>query len=240
MDEDNLINSESTEEENSVSNLSSNTSKSVGIMPKDIDVIISVSEKVYAKWIETAIVVPNHKTVDFKQYIDELKATSNHRVTEGAYITPLVHETGVLELKIKKGVKGVKTNLLIKYGEDKYKSYFPSVGFTKVSGNYYSVPLKTESCKASLQILLTGLVLNEITKGEFGLEYWQEIYDNYVSNTNLKSSKKGSVSGIINKRDILKAKVIKTLSAIIMSIKLYFPDTYESVLREWGFQKELY
>ena len=49
-----------------------------------------------------------------------------------------------------------------------------------------------------------------------------------------------SVSNIVGDKRQLKAELRKVLNSLVLLIHCNYPDTYKSVLREWGFQKEKY
>ena len=50
----------------------------------------------------------------------------------------------------------------------------------------------------------------------------------------------GSVSKKVGDKNELRKTILKTHNALINVLKANYPDTYKSVIREWGFQKEKY
>ena len=75
---------------------------------------------------------------------------------------------------------------------------------------------------------------------KFGKAYWTPIEVEYKKLVAQRRKTEGTASGEVGKKNVQEKPLRKVLKALVNLIKANYPDTYKSVLREFGFQKEGY
>lgn len=177
----------------------------------------------------------NEFTVSVVQYSTEIQ----NRQSARASMTPYVQELRLKDVMINKGVKQIKNYLEEKYDKDIAISYYSQFGISKQK-NQYKIPAMQDKRATALKLMLEGLVTHGFQDKKYGLSYWQPISDGYSETLKHITDTTGAVSKQVGDKQQLKKVIRQTLESLILIIKANYPDTYESVLREWGFQKEKY
>ena len=163
----------------------------------------------------------------------------NQRVTTGSGRAAVTNELKTLDKIIINSTSYLKNYLKEKYGKDSYTAYFPQFGIVQ-EGKVYMYPSDRNKRLAALQLTVKSIVDNGFKDNKYGQAYWQDILTRYEAAIKLSVTTDGSVSGLVSTKNEARKQIQKTLNALIHIIKGNYPDTYASVLREWGFQKEKY
>ena len=88
--------------------------------------------------------------------------------------------------------------------------------------------------------MISGIAAHGFATAKYGTAYWQPILDEYSTLMEQASKVDGTVSNKVSAKNELRKTIFKTHNALINVLKGNYPDTYKSVIREWGFQKEKY
>jgi hypothetical protein len=217
----------------------SKTSKKSSRMPTKEEDLKNVAKKVAAAWKASNLSLAWKKVGEFEKEITafELSLDSKAGVMSGR--KPVANELKKLDKEIDTNIEFVKNYLRFIKGKEDAKAYFEQFGIKKM-GNSYKIPIDRDARQQSLKVLIDAFTVNNITMDKFGKEYWQNVYtlyQNYYSQTNTADS---NIAGATRNKTELKDEIKKTLSAIGKLLEANYPDNYEKVLREWGFQKEKY
>jgi len=151
----------------------------------------------------------------------------------------LTNNLKTLDKTIDQHTDYLKDYLKEKFGKENYFAYFPQFGIVK-QGNIYSFPFDHTNRNEALKFTVQAIQTLELQDRTYGMAFWQDIsrkYDMALKDTIITDS---SVSGLVKTKNEHRQIITKTLNALIHIIKGNYPDTYASVLREWGFQKEKY
>ncbi len=163
----------------------------------------------------------------------------DERLKTGGSRAVVTNDLKTLNVKIDRHIDFVKDYLKEKYGKENYYSYFPQFGIIKY-GNSFILPPDHNKRSEAMKLLLQAITTNELQDRTYGLAFWQDISQKYDLALKSTISTDGSIAGLVKTKNEHRQQLVKTLNALIHAIKANYPDTWASVLREWGFQKEKY
>jgi hypothetical protein len=161
------------------------------------------------------------------------------RLTKGGGRASVTNELKVLDSIISKHTDYPKGYLKDKYDKDNAPSYYPQFGLVK-QGSSFSFPKDRNKRHAALQLTVKAMAEQGFEDKKYGLAFWQDILTRYEAALQLSVTTDGNVASLVSAKNEARKQIEKTLNALIHIIKGNYPDTYASVLREWGFQKEKY
>jgi len=181
-------------------------------------------------WITPA----QHKTnvTDFATSLNLRKSTGGGR----AEITQKLNN---LDDKMDEGISRIKNFLVYKYQKALAQSYFPQFGIVH-KGKSYILPKDRDIRKDALPLIIEAIGVHGFTDAEYGLAFWQAANETYKTLLGQASNVDGTVSEKVSDKNVLRKSIVKTHNALINLLRANYPDTYKSVIREWGFQKEKY
>ncbi|MCA0347651.1 MAG: hypothetical protein LCH35_00130 [Bacteroidetes bacterium] len=133
----------------------------------------------------------------------------------------------------------IKGYIVDKYKKENAPSYFPQFGIVHKK-NKYIIPTDQNNRLSALDLMITAITAHDFQDKEYGLAFWTEIRNKYALLLTDANATDGQVSVKVGDKNVLKDRIKKALNAIIFVIRANYPDTYKSVLRDWGFQKEKY
>ncbi|MEI6852586.1 MAG: hypothetical protein WCL06_07065 [Bacteroidota bacterium] len=172
------------------------------------------------------------KASQFEQTIRERKNTGSTRPQFTAKLKQI-------DKTINDGVGILKGYLIGKYGRKLAPSYYAAFGFVKTHQKY-KLPIDRNQRRANLEFLVNAISVHGFQNYDLGLAYWTDIKSTYETLTSTANSIDGAVSSKVGQKNILRGEIRLALNALIHVLKGNYPQTYKSVLRGWGFQKEKY
>jgi len=181
-------------------------------------------------WITPA----QHKT-----NVTNYAAALNLKKSTGGGRMEVTQKFGDLDDKIEEGIRRIKNFLVYKYQKALAQSYFPQFGIVH-KGNSYFLPKDRDTRKDALPLIIEAIGVHGFTDAEYGLTFWQAANVTYKTLSGQASSIDGAVSEKVSDKNELRKTIVKTHNALIKLLQANYPDTYKSVIREWGFQKEKY
>lgn len=181
-------------------------------------------------WITPA----QHKT-----NVTNYAAALNLRKSTGGGRAELSQELVNLDVKMDEGISRIKNFLVYKYQKVLAQSFFPQYGIVH-KGNSYIFPKDRDLRKAALPLIVAAITAHGFTDAEYGLAFWQAAKQTYETLLNQASVVDGTVSKKVSNKNELRITIVKTHNSLIKLLQANHPDTYKSVIREWGFQKEKY
>jgi hypothetical protein len=144
-----------------------------------------------------------------------------------------------LDKTINQDIIYVKSYLVEKYGKHAAKSYYAEFGIQQQLRSYI-LPRNQNSRLAALKLMVAALNAHDFTANQYGTAHWSTIKNEYENALALASKTDSSIAVNVGTKNQVKKKVIVTLNCLLLNIRSNFPDTYRSIFREWGFQKEKY
>ena len=214
--------------------------KSTGNNPrKDTDL------NLLTKSVESAWRANNHISLiwtdvdKYKASIDAYSTTLTERQGTGGTRKEVTAKLAQLDTDIDKAVATLKSYLVYKYEKDKAPSYYPQFGIERV-GKLFIVPRDRNKRVAALKQIQAAVITHGFGNEKYGTAYWQQTADSYNALLTQATTVDGTVAKKVGDKNELRKTIVKTHNALINVLKGNYPDTYKSVLREWGFQKEKY
>ena len=181
-------------------------------------------------WITPA----QHKT-----NVDDYRSTLTERLSAGGGRKEVTTKLDTLDESIDDAITAVKGYLVYKYEKANAPSYYPQFGIVKVGSNFI-IPRDRNRRASALPLTLAAITAHGFTDEKYGTAYWQATMASYNTLLAQASTVDGTVSGKVSTKNELRKTIQKTHNALINVLKANYPDTYKSVMREWGFQKEKY
>lgn len=171
--------------------------------------------------------------------VQAFSSTLSERMNTGGGRKEVSGKLSALDDDIDKGISGIKNYLTYKYGKSAAPTYYPQFGIER-DGRAFILSRDRNKRAAALPLIIQAVATHGITDEAYGQQFWQTTYDNYLELMQQASSIDGTVSVKVGSKNEIRKTIKKTHVAIINLLKANYPDTYATLLREWGFQKEKY
>jgi len=206
---------------------------------KDADVV-TLGNSVGAAWTTNPAIKLLWTTVEaYKADVLAYKATLNERLSTGGERKEKTGKLSELDALVDEGVTWIKGALVFKHGKKNAPSYYPQFGIVK-HGTTFIIPRDRSKRTEALKLTLAAITTQGMATEKYGTDYWQQIINSYNTLQEEAAKVDGAVSGKVSTKNELRANIVKTNNALIHVLKGNYPDTWKSVIREWGFQKEKY
>lgn len=153
--------------------------------------------------------------------------------------TPISAQLKVLDRKMNNEVSYIKGFLQIIYEKDNSLSHLAEFGIEK-SPKGYTFPSKRQDRLTSIKLLIAALTEHNINDEKHGLPLWSELKIQYEDLVILTIDNITNFTKLIGDRDLLIEDLRKILGSIINVVKGNNPDTYDNILRSWGFLREMF
>ena len=213
--------------------------KVTNIPRTDVD-LMDVSQKIHTSWKANPQITLIWTTeAQFGTLVTDYSNVLMERKTTGSIRPEVTLKAEALDVEINSSIEYIKGYLTEKYNKKDAISYYSQFGIVKTNKGY-KLPADRDKRKTALAILLKAITTHGFQNNTYGLTYWTNIKTKFDSLFEQAGSIDSVVTDKVSNKNQLKTDVRKTLNAIIRAIRANYPDTYKSVLRNWGFQKEKY
>ncbi len=142
-----------------------------------------------------------------------------------------------LNEKIDKHIRYPKLRMELQVGKLLVKDHFPSLGLEHKNKSF-RIPPKSGARIIALTTLIATINKYEWTDMFCTAQFWQEMLDEYISLTTETTGGAQEESSFTADKGIVIERIRKVLRSIATILTGQYPDTYESVLRSWGFLRE--
>jgi hypothetical protein len=153
--------------------------------------------------------------------------------------SPQARRLRELDQAIDKGVLLVKGYLAEDHEGDADEAYYDEFGL-KTEGRNKRLPKARLARAQALAKLVKAVHAHGYDDRKYGKAFWTPIAKEYADLVGKRTQTEGAASAETGKKNQQEKPLRKVLKALINLIKAHYPDTYRSVLREFGFQKEGY
>ena len=175
---------------------------------------------------------------DFLQQATDFNALIQQRVLEQQTRPTTTRTTKQLLAEINLGLKVVRGYLLEKYKDaTKAKIYYPDFGLEK-KGKVWVLPTDQQRILIAIRTAKAGTLTHGFGTKSFGTTFWNTMETNYTNAVQSAFGNDGSSSNTVAQKEVMKKDIKKTLTAVRNAIRANYPDTYNGMLRNFGFQKE--
>jgi len=210
--------------------------KRTPMIPTKLADFIATAELVVVALRNSGLVLRWKTLQDFETEVIQLKAYHEAKLISKSQRRTITIDLQELDKQTNLDLSHIKYYLRTKYGIRQSFLHYTSFGLVKTRETY-ALPVNRQERIESLMVLQQALVNHDLDNQPFGSSYWQDVYTQYQTLVaNAKAHDASNSDRMANKR-ILKVAVRKTLKSIILLIQSHYPDTYQDVLREWGFMK---
>jgi hypothetical protein len=228
------------ETENPTSETSEKKVNKTKILPVKQAAMVNLSESVSQKWTNTPdITLRWMQPVAFATLVQEFKASLDERIQVGSGRQSKTKLLQNLDTELNKAVEELKIAILGKFGKEDGKSYFSEFGIAKVNKTF-KLPQDRNQRQKAMVTMLQGLEKYQLTVTKYPLQFFKDTQTQYNTLLNEAKDIDSTVSAEVGNKNELMKKVEKVLNALIWVIKGNYPDTHQTELRAWGFQKEKY
>jgi hypothetical protein len=176
---------------------------------------------------------------DFEITAKQFSSVLGQRLSTAGGRSVMTNELKSLVRKADLHIDFVKDYLKEKYGKEDCNSYYPQFGIVKHKSSF-KFPRDHNKMSEAIERTVEAIETNGFQDKSSGLVFWQDLSQQYNAALAATVSTDGNVSGLVKTKNKHREQIKKTLNALIHAIKANYPDTWTSVLREWGFQKEKY
>ena len=181
-------------------------------------------------WITPA----QHKT-----NVTDFGATLTERMSTGGGRKEITKNLADLDDSIDQGIISIKSFLAYKYTKNNAPSYYPQFGIVR-QGKNFVLPRERNRRKDALTLIVAAVATHGFTDAKYDAAFWQATKQTYETLLGQATNVDGAVSQKVSDKNELRKTIVKTHNALIRLLQANYPDTYKSVIREWGFQKEKY
>ncbi len=193
-----------------------------------------------AAWLKNPqITLPWMTQAQHKANVDAFNTTLTERQSTGGGRKEVTAKLDALDVAIDEGTSAVKGYLVYKFEKANAPSYYPQFGIVRAGSNFI-IPRDRNKRAAALPLTLAAITALGFANEKYGAAFWQTTMDSYKALLTQASEVDGTVSNKVSAKNELRKTIKKTHNALINILKANYPDTYKSVIREWGFQKEKY
>ena len=175
----------------------------------------------------------------FAQLVQDFAAEVEVSEREGAKRKPITGDIAVIQQEMNNNLQFVKFEIIRKFGNKRKADHYAEFGLEKIDGTWM-LPVDHTIRIVAVKRLIDSMLLHGIGTADYGVAYWQDAllrYDDAVSRGAASDALRRTTVEIKNlNRDLLE----KALNALIHLVKAQHPDTFASMLYDWGFQRDKY
>ena len=203
--------------------------------------LLNVSQQVNAKWKTSSfIMLVWKKQSEFESDVEQLASILNSRLQSGGNRQFMTKDLENQDHIIDDAIPFMKSKINYKFGPKDGKSRFASFGMIHKSNGGYEFPTDRQGRKQSLQLMVDACAANGFTEDTYGVAFWTQLQADYNKALTTAAGTSGDVSGFVGDLNTLRTTLRRVLHSILLLLEANYPDTFDQVRREWGFQKENY
>jgi len=206
---------------------------------KDVD-LDTTGKAVVAKWkLTPGITIIWMTPAQHETNVNQFASILGERISTGGGRKEITLKTADLDADIDNGITSIKNFLVYKYQKSNAQSYYPQFGIERVGKNFV-LPRDRNKRLATFPLIIAAIATHGYTDIKYNAAYWVAAQASYTSLMEQAANVDSTVSIKVSAKNELRKTIVKTHNALINALRANYPDTYKSVIREWGFQKEKY
>lgn len=235
MEEQNNLNQAKFKNEESSQDQVSKVKK---LIPSNDSDLIGLAKRVLEEWKNHPELVLLWTDVNkFEEKINDFEKAAKGKHTKISNRSPLVKSLRDLDKEIDKNLIYVKQYISIKFGRENAYTYYPEFGIEKDLKNRYMLALDREERVIALEKLIDAMTKYQMNYENYGLDYWKDVYQRYISHKNQVSKLTQNSSMDIKDLRRLRSEINEILRALSQLIKIQYPNDYKDYLNKFGFIK---
>lgn len=159
------------------------------------------------------------------------------RLDAGKTRPQMTTRLSVLDKEFNSATGFVKNYISETYEKANAQSYYAEFGIAK-KGNAWALPADRDKRVLALDQMLKALTTHGFENNKYGKTWWTARITEYIALVKTAGTTDSTTSDLVGAKNAQKDMVKKVLTSLIFVIKANYPDTWKTVLRAWGFQKE--
>ncbi len=209
-------------------------------LPNKDAALLAVSESVNTKWATSSFVALVWKTqADFANDVSAFETQLANRNTESGKRSQHTQDLENLDTSIEDALPYVKSYIAEKFGPPDARAYYAEFGIVH-RHRTYELPEDRQRRKDALRMMVDAVTANGFDTKQYGTAWWTDIKTRYDAALAAAATGTGNISGSVSGLVTLRTTLRRVLHSILLLLEANYPDTFEQVRREWGFQKETY
>ncbi len=206
---------------------------------KDAD-LLHVSEMLNQQWLSNNWLTLRYKEqTEFDKNVKALRITLERRNTLGSKRPQQTNGLDELDAQIQDAVAYVKTYINDKFGPRNGPSHYAAFGIEHRNKSY-QMPRDRERRKEALRLMVVAIHDNGFDAKPFGIDFWTDIKTRFDAALDDASLGTAAVSDSVSDLVLLRIEIRRVLQSVLLVLEANYPDNFEQVRRDWGFQKESY
>src|SRR4051812_3906980 len=203
----------------------------------DVD-FLAVAEDVNAKWVDTpGITLLWITQPQFSEIVTFYRNSFSNRASSGSNRPSQTQRLRQSDEIINNAASEVKTYIERKFKKKNAAAQFPRYGIVKENANY-RLPSDRDARKEALSLMISAINADGFADEEFGNAFWTGMKEDYNdAHQTAKSTDVSVTNGVAGKNEARK-QINKVFTALRFVLRGHYPDIYQSIYREWGWQKE--
>ena len=210
------------------------------IIPRADTDFMDVAKNVSKAWLaEPAITLIWKTAADFDKQVSQYETELSSRKSIGSFKPGQSQTLDQLDKQIDEAVAMVKVYIEKKYKKANAAAQFARFGIVK-EGSHYRFSRDRNNRRDAFKLMLAAIVADGFDGEEYGKNFWAGMQASYAEALDTANDTSGQVSGKVATKNEQKKAIRKVLSSLLLVLKGNYPDTYKSIFRKWGWQKESY
>ncbi len=210
-----------------------------GLPVKDLD-FMDTAVPVAKNWLlNPGITLVYTNAEVFNRQVQEYVAILTGRLKTGANRPSQTQTLDQQDALINAAVKEVRVYIEKKYKTANAKAQFPKFGIGKYNQSF-QLPKDRNLRIASLKLMAEAIEAEGFGKEEYGTEFWNRLLADYGVAMKEANVNDGKVSLGVSGKNNLKKEIKKVMKSLRRVLEGNYPDSFQAILREWGWQKEDY
>lgn len=208
-------------------------------LPTTEESLKNLAQWVLEKW-KTDPIELRYCTIDnFEVYVKDFTKTLLLREQKGDKRKPVSKQLQDLDKEINEHIEDVKAYIKAEKGVKQAEPFFPQFGIEKINKSF-KFPVDRDARLRSLKKLVSALEEHKLNDKTYGKDYWGNILEQYAELLQQAIQTDSEIAGKVREKNTAKDEIKKVLACLMKLIEGHYPDDYEAVWREWGFQRARY
>lgn len=179
------------------------------------------------------------KTPDFLQEVLDYETALTSRKATGSLRPGQSQTLDQLDKQVDTAVTELKVYIQKKFKKEFAQAQFARYGIVK-EGSTYRLSKDRNNRLEAFKLMIPAITADGFDNEEYGKTFWTDMQTNYSAALDATNNTSGDISGKVATKNEHKKAIKKVLSSLLLIIKGNYPDTFESVYRNWGWRKESY
>lgn len=206
---------------------------------KDAD-LLGVSESVTDKWAVSSFITLIWKTqVAFAAETTGFRTSLEARNTAGGFRGGQTTALEALDIQAEDALPFVKAAINSKFGPAIGPSHYAEFGMEH-RNRHYELPVDHQKRQDALRMMIDALAANSLGSITYGTTFWTTLKTNFDTALAAATTGAGNVSSGVSDLVTMRTSLRRVLHSILLLLEANYPDTFDEVRRDWGFQKGSY